>query len=490
MSSKELISSENFIDKNYLEKIRSSSSEDIININSSIRIKLFLILLLVFTISSADGGIIPYSTETLKKELGITDTQVGIYSSLDFFGRVFGSIIISLFITHNNRKKLLLFSIIFKGLFLCISLFTINYFINYLARFLTGIFQVFFTIYFPVWCDQFGNNKKTEWVTIMQIGNPIGIIFGYGFSMCLSMLFNFSEWRLAYFFEGGSLILIGLYIYKYIDEIYFSEKFLLISDNTGKYIQIKNDENKNFKDNLFIILTNKVFLFNTISGSVAFFGLGVIQFWGNDYLKNYLEVKNNGALFMFNILSISGPTLGVAFGGYLISKIGGYSKIEANYIPIFFSFLSGIFGLSVGFTNKLFIYFIVSWIYYFSLGAMLPSESGIILDSLSEKLKGDGFTITNFLLNLLGNCPSPFIFPLIKEKIFKNDNDKDKWSHTLTFTMTYNLVGTICVCLGAFYRYKIKYYENLEENIEIPMKKNNSSKLLLGNNINLTEEEM
>jgi hypothetical protein len=56
--------------------------------------------------------------------------------------------------------------------------------------------------------------------------------------------------------------------------------------------------------------------------------------------------------------------------------------------------------------------------------------------------------------------------------------------------MTYNLVGTICVCLGAFYRYKIKYYENLEENIEIPMKKNNSSKLLLGNNINLTEEEM
>jgi MFS family permease len=486
MSSKELISSDQFLDKT-----KQSSSEDIINIDSKIRIKLFLILLLIFTISSADGGIIPYSTNTIKKELNISDTKIGIYSSLDFFGRVFGSIIISLFITHNNRKKLLLFALINKGIFLCISLVTINCFINFLARFLTGVFQVFFTIYFPVWCDQYGNYKKTEWVTIMQIGSPIGIIFGYGFSMCLSILFkNLSEWRLAYLFEGGSLIIIGFYIDKYIDEIYFSEKFVLLSDNSGKYIEIKKDEKKKFKDNLFIIITNKVFLFNTISGSVAFFGLGVIQFWGNDYLKNYLEVKNNGALFIFNILSISGPTLGVAFGGYLISKIGGYSKIEANYIPIFFSFLSGIFGLSVGFTNKLFIYFIVSWIYYFSLGAMLPSESGIILDSLSEKLKGDGFTITNFLLNLLGNCPSPFIFPLIKEKIFKNDNDKDKWSHTLTFTMTYNLVGTICVCLGAFYRYKIKTYENLDENIEIPMKKNNSSKLLLGNNINLTEEEM
>ena len=490
MSSKELISSENFIDKNYLEKIRSSSSEDIININSSIRIKLFLILLLVFTISSADGGIIPYSTETLKNELRITDTQVGIYSSLDFFGRVFGSIIISLFITHNNRKKLLLFSLTFKGLFLCISLFTINFFINFLARFLTGICQVFFTIYFPVWCDQYGNNKKTEWVTIMQIGNPIGIILGYGFSMCLSILFkNFSEWRLAYLFEGGSLILIGLYIYKYIDEIYFSEKFLLLSDSTGKYIQIKNSDNKNFKDNLFIILANKVFLFNTISGSVAFFGLGVIQFWGNDYLKHYLNVNNNGALFIFNILSISGPTLGVVFGGFLIAKIGGYSKKEANYIPLFFSILSGIFGLSIGFTNKLLNYFILSWIYYFSLGAMLPSESGIILDSLSEKLKGDGFTITNFLLNLLGNCPSPFIFPLIKENLFKNINEKDRWSHALTFTMTYNIVGTICVCLGAFYRYKIKNYENFDGNIEIPMKKNISSKSLLSD-VNSTEEDV
>ena len=296
MSSKELISSENFMDKNLSEKKRSSSSEDILTIDSSIRIKLFIILLLIFTISSTDGGIIPYSTTTIKDELHISDTQVGIYSSLDFFGRVFGSIIISLFITHNNRKKLLLFSLTFKGLFLCISLFTINFFINFLARFLTGICQVFFTIYFPVWCDQYGNNKKTEWVTIMQIGNPIGIILGYGFSMCLSILFkNFSEWRLAYLFEGGSLILIGLYIYKYIDEIYFSEKFLLLSDSTGKYIQIKNSDNKNFKDNLFIILANKVFLFNTISGSVAFFGLGVIQFWGNDY---------NNILFIFRKISL------------------------------------------------------------------------------------------------------------------------------------------------------------------------------------------
>ena len=76
-----------------------------------------------------------------------------------------------------------------------------------------------------------------------------------------------------------------------------------------------------------------------------------------------------------------------------------------------------------------------------------------------------------------------------KINLFKNINEKDRWSHALTFTMTYNIVGTICVCLGAFYRYKIKNYESFDGNIEIPMKKNISSKSLLSD-VNSTEEDV
>jgi MFS family permease len=49
-----------------------------------------------------------------------------------------------------------------------------------LSRFLTGAFQVFMLVYFPVWIDKFGGEKATTWITLLQIGVPLGIFAGYG----------------------------------------------------------------------------------------------------------------------------------------------------------------------------------------------------------------------------------------------------------------------------------------------------------------------
>ena len=34
-------------------------------------------------------------------------------------------------------------------------------------------------IFFPVWVDLFGREKKTVWLTILQIGVPVGTVLGY-----------------------------------------------------------------------------------------------------------------------------------------------------------------------------------------------------------------------------------------------------------------------------------------------------------------------
>ena len=34
-------------------------------------------------------------------------------------------------------------------------------------------------IFFPVWVDIFGENKKTIWLSILQVGVPLGIFLGY-----------------------------------------------------------------------------------------------------------------------------------------------------------------------------------------------------------------------------------------------------------------------------------------------------------------------
>lgn len=35
-------------------------------------------------------------------------------------------------------------------------------------------------VYFPVWIDRFGGSKATTWITLLQIGVPLGIFAGYG----------------------------------------------------------------------------------------------------------------------------------------------------------------------------------------------------------------------------------------------------------------------------------------------------------------------
>ncbi len=50
----------------------------------------------------------------------------------------------------------------------------------YVSRFLTGAFQVFLLVYYPVWIDKFGQDKKTLWLTLLQICVPLGIFAGYG----------------------------------------------------------------------------------------------------------------------------------------------------------------------------------------------------------------------------------------------------------------------------------------------------------------------
>jgi hypothetical protein len=35
-------------------------------------------------------------------------------------------------------------------------------------------------VYFPVWIDKFGGEKATTWITLLQIGVPLGIFAGYG----------------------------------------------------------------------------------------------------------------------------------------------------------------------------------------------------------------------------------------------------------------------------------------------------------------------
>lgn len=77
----------------------------------------------------------------------------------------------------------------------------------YVSRFLIGAFQVFLLVYYPVWIDKFGGNKKTLWLTLLQICVPVGIFAGYGLTAAILALGH--EYLLSFYIQIG---LVALFI--------------------------------------------------------------------------------------------------------------------------------------------------------------------------------------------------------------------------------------------------------------------------------------
>ena len=64
----------------------------------------------------------------------------------------------------------------------------------YCTRFITGVCQVFLLVYYPIWIDKHGKDKKTLWLTLLQICVPLGIFMGYHMNAGLKWSHDYYVW--------------------------------------------------------------------------------------------------------------------------------------------------------------------------------------------------------------------------------------------------------------------------------------------------------
>ena len=433
--------------------------DNLIEIDDKKRNIIFLCLTAIAIFSSCDGGIVPQQNTFIQEDFGEKEEQrVGLFGSIDYSGRVVGALIFTVIMGKMNRKLLLVSTLLFKSLTLFVPLFTINYYINSIARGLSGLSQVFYPTYLPVWCDQYGKkNKKTIWVMIVQIGNPLGIIIGYGLGLLFEKLelFGMNGWRTSFAIEGVILILCAVIIF-FFEDMYFSEKFLLVEDSKGKE-EIKDEQKKvTLFANIGSIICNKIFLFSSLCNSVAFFGIGVVQFYGDKYMKLVLDIGDSIRFILFGLLCLFGPTSGMVFGGIISSKLGGYVKRSSMMFIIIAMIVAGVISMLIACHEISVLFIITSWTYLFAIGTVIPPLSGIIISCLDNNLRGDGFSLCNFLNNLLGNFPSSYAFSILVDVFDQGDNNSDKYRYAWMITMGYNFIGLLFVIIAGVFRLKIK----------------------------------
>ena len=443
-----------------------------ITLSRKMRWIVFAILIYAGVVMELDQGALSSTTDSLSKDMGLNDSQLGGLGSMIFLGKALGCLVFFTLINKINRKYMLLVTSFLTVLSLILTTQTKNLVLLYLFRIIAGFSQSYMEIYFPVWNDQFGIHKhKSIILTCHHISSSLGYLFGYVLGIWLG-------WELSFYVQSF-LIIIPFIILIFISDKFFSMSLMPIKSKMKLLEKEENKENKEkesddkiekeiknmkvtvlddsyqeneenkileeeakeeqvdleddislfediqqqgedmSKDSIMLqikaIIKSPLFILINITLCAIYAIVAAIQFWINDYLQYALLIDDaKTRLMMFGSVIITSPPLGMGIGGIILSKVGGYESEKAIYIPLISSLIVTIFANLAPLSTNAFLFVPLFWIYLFAGSTIIPSANGVSLVSVDKKFAGAASSLSILIYNVLGRFPGPNIYARLK----------------------------------------------------------------------------
>lgn len=173
-----------------------------------------------------------------------------------------------------------------------------------------------------------------------------------------------------------------------------------------------------------------------------------IQFWISDYMQTVLKVDPGKVFTAFAVCSITAPVLGVIAGGYLITKLGGYTNKTALEACFKISILAAVSGALLPVIDSFIIFVILMWLLLFFGASIVPGLTGIMLSSTPDGCKEIANSITHLCYNLIGYLPSPFLYGLVCKYTGGAES-----RYGLAFILLWSY-------FGVFFLFLAKYFKN------------------------------
>jgi len=308
--------------------------------SDSYRAYVLLVLTGVYTFNFIDRQILVILQESIKSELGLTDTQLGLMTGLTFalFYVTLG-IPIARFADKSNRRNIVALSLAIWSAMTAISGLAGNYIQLLLARIGVGIGEAGGSPpSHSIISDYFPPERRATALSIYSVGIYIGILFGYSLGGWLDQNYG---WRTALMVLGIPGLLYALLVLFTVKEPPKGH-----SDPESVY---KNKE-VSFQEVIGFLLSKKTFIFLALGCGVhTFSNYGVGNFFAPFLARVHgMEVASIGAAL--GITSGVGGMIGTFLGGYLADRLGAkdirwYLWVAViagliNYIPAYFAFFS------------------------------------------------------------------------------------------------------------------------------------------------------
>jgi hypothetical protein len=453
----------------------SFSNSNVTPFNKLIAIIFFIYIFLTFS----DEGLINALSEQIISEYNLSREKYSLIKIVSCFGQISCSFALLKLIKKiiHYYKYFCTSSLLIKSVILISYNFNYSFSIFLLTRFISNFIRLFEFVYFMSWFAQqmkkpiFGMFGLLMTLLIAQIGNA----FGYYFYYLNIEIANNEKWR-NIFLRMGTICLIYTFLLTLVNskEFKLKKNIYYPSSRFGKNIENNNINNHDInspessersnsysilnldtlnkiknkleklenKYNLYDLsleeklkkisvsefdyfselksmISNRIYLFSLISLSLLFLIYYTILFWSNDFIINYLQIKEpNSKLINYISISFFAPSLGIALNRAVQFTVIKYKK---GYNLL--SMLIGSFSLCVVTiliqTEALFEFILFFFIIYISyIFYLLPSVIMLHLKYTQFTFKKEDFIFIILSKNLCGEIIGNLIYIF-----FSNDND-------------------------------------------------------------------
>ncbi len=376
----------------------------------------------VYIFNFIDRQILVILQESIKADLGLSDTQLGLLTGLAFalFYVTLG-IPIARLADNTNRKKIIAVSLAVWSAMTVVSGRALNFTQLLLARIGVGIGEAGASpAAHSMISDYFPANRRATALAVYSMGIYIGILLGYLFGGWLDEFFG---WRTA-------LMVLGLPGVLYAVFFYFTVK----EPPRGYAENLSTSDAANYSlGQVFgLLMSRKAFLCLALGAGIHCFSVYGVGNWLPSFLARLHGMERGEIGTWLAIGSGGGGALGVWLGGYLTDKYGQESRRMYLIIPTIAIIASlPLLALMLATTNKYVVVvgnIVVKTLWSFYLAPCIAMAHGMV----GLRMRALASAVFYLFLNLIGLGLGPLFIGMTSDYLTPEYGQEGlRWALTL-----------------------------------------------------------
>ncbi|WP_106407561.1 spinster family MFS transporter [Aquidulcibacter paucihalophilus] len=287
-------------------------------------------LLIIYTLNFVDRQIVAILAEPIKKDLGLTDSQLGLLGGLAFaFFYTFLGIPIARYAERGNRVRIISVAVVVWSGFTALSGAAHNFTQLLLARIGVGVGEAGCTPpAHSLISDYVGPEKRASALAFYSLGVPIGSALGFIVGALIAQQFG---WRAAFFAVGLPGVILGIIAWVTLKE----------PRNLGLVAQPKAGSAPSFGDALKELRKRKSYWYAVFAATtISFLGYGHAYFLPSFLTRVHeMGLAERGAAMA--VMTLVSGVVGTLIGGMLADRAAKKDTRAYMTVPLI-AFVIGI----------------------------------------------------------------------------------------------------------------------------------------------------